>query len=664
MRGMKGFRRLHELLLIILALSTLTGLAMAENGSPTLTITIHRIMSLDNIEGPLEGEPDWIYKIEVWDGADWQIIISDTYTGNGDLTGDHVHAFTLESLSANSTNVYITLYEEDTWTSLLGVADISGDPGEMHLDQREQAPLHAVYKGVYNLVTGNFTGDPIIVEEGFLKTSGDFDGSTDTDENDASVWFTIQDDHEPPTAEAGPDQSGLTGETFTFDGSASQASAGSTLVSYEWDYESDGVIDSSQVKPSQPFTLRGNYTVTIKVTDSLGGISVDNLTITVMNREPTAAFNYTPFQPTITQTVQFRDNSLDPDGNITAWAWDFGDGATATLQHPTHRYEERGSYSVRFIVTDNDGGTDSTSRMITTGNLAPTANFRAPGTANLGDGVKFVDESTDPEGGPLTYVWDFGDGAVSTARNPIHQYDTPEAVLVTLTVTDDMMVSSTASMTLVIYPAIRPVADFSHEPDGGTINDVVAFYDESSDEDGSILSWEWDFGDGETSSRKDLAHTFEDKGTHRVTLTVEDDDGNTDTVTKSITIENLPPTAEFTASASSAKVDDEIRFTDSSADPEGHQLKYSWDFGDGSTSDASSPRHSYGEAGTYTVVLTLSDDEGETDTASASVKVEGGAPPKGDGGIPGFPIASVAIGAILGALLLSRMSAPLRREII
>jgi len=191
----------------------------------------------------------------------------------------------------------------------------------------------------------------------------------------------------------------------------------------------------------------------------------------------------------------------------------------------------------------------------------------------------------------------------------------------------------------------------------------VAFIDESRDEDGSILIWEWDFGDGETSSRKDPTHTFEDKGTHRVTLTVEDDDGNTDTVTQSVTIENLPPTAEFTASTTTAQVDDEVRFTDASTDPEDHQLRYAWDFGDGSTSDASNPSHSYDDAGTYTVVLTLSDDEGETDTASASVKVEGGTP-TGDGGIPGFPIASVAIGALLGALVLSRLSAPNRREMI
>ena len=664
MRVMKVSRRLHALLPLILVLSTLTGSAIveAEDGTPTLQVTIHRIQSIDPIEGPLEGEPDWIYRIEVWDGGGWQRVTADTTVGDGDLTGDHTYAFTLDALSVNSTNIYITLFEEDTWTSLKGVADISGDPGAVQQDQREPAPLTAVFKGVYNLVTGSFTGDPLTLDGGLHKTSGDYDGSTDSDQNDASLWFTVQDDYETPTAEAGPDQSSLTGEKLSFDGSPSQASAGSTLVAYEWDFESDGVIDATGAKPSRVFPLMGSYTVTLRVTDSLGETSTDTLTVTVLNREPTASFNHTPPEPTVFQTIQFRDNSTDPDGNVTAWAWDFGDGTASTQEDPTHKYGDRGRYTVTLTVTDNDGGTDASTRVITTRNLEPTAGFRAPGTANVGDGVRFVDESTDPEGGLLTYLWNFGDDSTSTARNPIHEYDTPEAVLVTLLITDDEGATSTSTRAIVIFPTIRPVAHFSYEPEGGTIHDTVEFFDESLDEDGSILAWEWDFGDGETSSRKDPTHTFEDKGTHRVTLTVEDDDGNTDTVTRSVTIENLPPTAEFTASATTAQVDDEIRFTDASTDPEDHQLRYSWDFGDGSTSDASNPRHSYDEAGTYTVVLTLSDDEGETDTASATVKVEG--EPAGNGGIPGFPIASVAIGALLGALLLSRLRAPIRREMI
>jgi PKD repeat protein len=660
---MKRPRKVHAIiLLIILALSVFNGIAIigAEEGTPTLQITIHRIQSIDTIEGPFEGEPDWIYRIEVWDGGGWQSIITNITVGDGNLGENHTYIFSLDALSSTSTNIYITLYEMDTFISTPEVADVSGDPG-VWLGQRGIAPLHAVFKGQYNLArahnldTGSFTGDTLVFDDGLYKTSGDYDGSTDVDHNDASIWFMVQDDYEPPIAEAGPDQTILTGEELSLDGSASHASEGSTLVAYEWDFESDGVFDSSSKEPSLVFALIGTYTVTLRVTDSLGETSTDTLTVTVLNREPIASFNYTPLVPMIFQTVQFRDNSIDPDGNITAWAWDFGDEANSTLENPTHIYADRGSYMVTLTVTDNDGDNATSTHVLTMGNAGPTARFRVPNTANAGEGVRFVDESTDPEGEPLTYVWDFGDGATSTAKNPIHEYTTPDAVLITLTVTDDGGAIDTATQTIVIFPVIRPVADFRHEPPEGTIQDTVSFYDESLDEDGSILAWDWDFGDGETSRRKDPVHTFSDKGTHRVTLTVEDDDGNTDTVTKSVIVMNLPPTAEFSVSVFTAQIDDEIRFTDSSTDPEEHQLTYTWDFGDGGTSDASNPSHIYVEAGSYTVVLTVADDEGETNTASTTVSIVGG--PGGEGGIPGFPYASLALGALIGALILSRLRA-------
>jgi PKD repeat protein len=301
--------------------------------------------------------------------------------------------------------------------------------------------------------------------------------------------------------------------------------------------------------------------------------------------------------------------------------------------------------------------------VISTSNLGPEAKFRAPSSVNVGESVIFIDESSDPERGALSYVWDFGDGATSTLKNPIHQYQTPDSVIVTLTVTDDMEVSSTTTRTIIIFPAIRPEADFSILIEVGTINDIFEFYDESSDADGSILSWEWDFGDGDTSSRMNPTHNFNDKGTYRVTLTVIDNDGNMDSVTKSITITNLPPNATFSASMTTAKANEEIKFTDDSIDPEGHRLIYSYDFGDGSTSDASNPTHSYEEEGSYTVTLTVTDDEGDSDSYSLNVEIEKDTP-ETNGGIPGFPVTSVVIGLIIGVLLLSNIPRYYRREII
>jgi hypothetical protein len=94
----------------------------------------------------------------------------------------------LGALSATSTNVYLTLFEEDTWIKVWGVADISGDPGTVQQDERMPAPLSAVFKGQYDLITNSFTGDPLTLDGGLFKTSGDYDGSTGSDQNDASLW--------------------------------------------------------------------------------------------------------------------------------------------------------------------------------------------------------------------------------------------------------------------------------------------------------------------------------------------------------------------------------------------------------------------------------------------------------------------------------------------
>jgi PKD repeat protein len=122
-------------------------------------------------------------------------------------------------------------------------------------------------------------------------------------------------------------------------------------------------------------------------------------------------------------------------------------------------------------------------------------------------------------------------------------------------------------------------------------------------------------------------------------------------VTKQVTVANLSPDADFTASAGSVEVGEEVRFTDGSSDPEGGDLDYVWDFGDGSSSSLRSPAHEYDEAGEYTVVLEVSDDEGASDSASVVVRVQ-----EARRGIPGFPLESVLAALLVSFLLLRAWS--------
>ena len=646
-----GKSRVLGLLVGICLVSVFLGFVVvrAEGIKPTVWITIHRIQSIDSIEGPLEGEPDWYYKLEVWDGGEWQSFELSTTVGDGDLVGNYTHSFVLEGLSSNSTHFYIILYEKETYITIPEIADISGNPSFVRPDQVAPAPPGAKYHGYYDLITNSHSGDYVRYEGGWYRTSGDFDGSTLVDENDADLWFSVVDNYDAPVAEAGDNQSCETGDVLSFSGSESTASDGSSLELFEWDFESDGVVDAVGSERSHRFDLEGEYTVTLRVTDSIGEVDEDSLTVTVTNREPIVSFTWLPVEPTVLADVEFNDTSVDLDGFVASWFWDFGDGGTSFQGDPSHQYDDKGNFTVTLVVTDDDGASGSVSLEVSLMNVAPSAGFTFdPDEGTVGVDVRFMDMSSDPEGKELEYLWVFGDGVTSKAMNPLHAFDSSGTKSISLTVTDDEEASDTLTREIMVYPNVRPTADFSFSPSSGTIDDVFYFVDESVDEDGYIVSWSWDFGDGRDSGRSGPDHQFRDKGVRYVTLLVEDNDGNQDSVTKQVTVVNLPPAAEFSASTTSARVGDEVRFTDESSDPEGKNLVYDWDFGDGSSSGERSPAHEFGEAGTFTVELTVSDDEGASDSASVSVMVEEAA----RRGIPGFPLESIVVALVASGLFI------------
>jgi PKD repeat protein len=328
---------------------------------PTFWIKIYRIQAVDAIEGVLEDGADWHYYIWVWDGEKWLTVDSTVPSDRDDVVVNAIHSFTVKTVSVD---FYIALLEDDFWTAA-DVADISGRAGGGYDNYDGTIPRGAEYGGTYDLRTNSLSGDETIIEAGHYKTSGDYDDSIEVDENDANLWFDVWDNYDLPTANAGVDQTVHTGEKVNFDGSASTASAGSSLVKYEWDFENDGVIDAEGAKTSYTYNVKGQYTVVLRVTDSLGQVDTDTCLIAVLNRAPIASFTYTPTDITIQDAVNFIDTSQDTDGSIVSWYWDFGDGTTSTDRNPTHKYSSEGNYTVTLTVTDNDGAQNVTSKTIT-----------------------------------------------------------------------------------------------------------------------------------------------------------------------------------------------------------------------------------------------------------------------------------------------------------
>jgi PKD repeat protein len=167
-----------------------------------------------------------------------------------------------------------------------------------------------------------------------------------------------------------------------------------------------------------------------------------------------------------------------------------------------------------------------------------------------------------------------------------------------------------------------PVASFTISPSQATIKDIICFTDVSTDQDGTLKSWQWDFGDGTSSGQQNPTHRYSDKGSYAVRLTVTDNKNAKGSVTGAVVIINSLPSAGFSLNNTSPAVGEEIQFTDQSIDPENRTLTYSWDFGDGTLSTLRNPSHDFDEARNHTVRLTVSDDEGAKGYASREISVK------------------------------------------
>lgn len=123
------------------------------------------------------------------------------------------------------------------------------------------------------------------------------------------------------------------------------------------------------------YSVKGLQTCKLIVTDSIGVTAEDMCLVNVLNRRPITEFAVSPNSPSIQDIVNVTDSSYDIDGSIDSWFWEFGDGATSTLQNPSHSYSQKGEWTVTLTVTDNDGSKNSSTQTVTVINLQPEASF-------------------------------------------------------------------------------------------------------------------------------------------------------------------------------------------------------------------------------------------------------------------------------------------------
>jgi PKD repeat protein len=251
-------------------------------------------------------------------------------------------------------------------------------------------------------------------------------------------------------------------------------------------------------------------TVTLTTTSFYNCTDVKTMNITVM---PVPLPQFTAFP--VSQIYNASGNPVIFTNNTNpgawTWLWNFGDGATSVAQNPNHTYTALGSFDV-ILKASNANCSDSVKRTVTVTPIPPVANFDLipSGCSPLNITINNTSLNTNTPG--TTYMWEFGDGGASTARNPTYTYFDPGTFRVQLTVTGPGGIS-TYSQVVNSYPS--PKANFQVSPTIVFVNDQqVRCFNLTQGAD----SYLWEFGDGDTSKVKEPYHKYIEEGTYDITL--------------------------------------------------------------------------------------------------------------------------------------------------
>ena len=346
-----------------------------------------------------------------------------------------------------------------------------------------------------------------------------------------------------PTANVNGPYSAEATDAISFSSSGS-ADPDGYIAQYLWDF-GDGT-NSTDAGPSHPYAEPGNYTVSLKVTDNRGDSHTATTWANISPKPPIADANG-PYMGGATDSIEFSsDGSHDPDGAITQYEWDFGDGSEHSFEaNPSHVYTLQGNYTVTLTVTDDDNVTVTDTTWCDIAPRPPIPDANGPYAGITGETISFSSAgSYDIDGDIVEYRWDMDDGSgVFIEENPSHVFTDVGNFTITLTVEDNEGLTGTATTYCIIElpPNVPPEADIS-APSEGTAESPITFSSSGAvDTDGEIVEYTWDFGDGTPVSHEaNPTHTYAEKGTYTVTLTVTDDREGTDTATFTVTVEAKP----------------------------------------------------------------------------------------------------------------------------
>ncbi len=452
----------------------------------------------------------------------------------------------------------------------------------------------------------------------------------------------------------------------TFDGSASNDPDG-TIASYDWTF-GDGSQHGAAATMSHAYTTGGTYTATLTVTDDRGATTSQTVTVNPAsppNLPPVAA--YSPVCTALACTFD-ASTSFDPDGSVVSYAWDFGDGQTATGQVVSHTFSSAATYPVQLTVTDNSSATSSTTLQVTVSNNAPAIGFRVGAAASVSGANARITVPAGVQAGDVMVLFATSNSANAVTADPAgwtfvgeRQDGTPDlrtrlydkvatAADAGSVVTVTYAASNKVDLQLAAYTGVDPTTPISsfasageassrtgHTTPGATVtlngSWVVSYW---SDKSTATTTWtvpaaltvrglSAGTGSGHlTSALADSGAGIAPGASAGVTATADSASAKATMWTVVLAPNgappppNQPPVASFTNSCTGLACSFDGT---GSSDSDGTIASYAWSFGDTGTASTATTSHTFASQGTYSVSLTVTDDDGAMTTKTVNLTV-------------------------------------------
>ncbi|RJQ30859.1 MAG: PKD domain-containing protein [Actinobacteria bacterium] len=399
-------------------------------------------------------------------------------------------------------------------------------------------------------------------------------GRTATDVGDVNIDGTAL--NNPPTAHAGGPYTGNEGQAIVLDGTSSVDPDPGDTLTYEWDINGDATTDYTGANPSVTFDDNGDYTVSLKVTDTQGATDTDTATVTVANVSPVINSLSVSKNPAyVNEELTFNVSATDVSADIATlyYYWDFnwdhtfeGDPSGIGLTTINHTYTQPSAdpewdYVVVVKVVDKDGGYTYGYKwpvvIENPPNNAPTAEAGGPYSGNEGQAITLDGSaSSDSDTGDsiVSYEWDInGDGTTDyTGANPSVTFDDNGDYTVSLKVTDTQGATDTDTATVTVANVSPTVNSITITPNPTTVGQTTSFQADVSDPGADTFTYDWDFdwtvhgGNGKEitgTTDNPVTWTYSQTYTNPIyaTVWVTDDDGGSSMKFVSVTVNEAEP---------------------------------------------------------------------------------------------------------------------------